>query len=713
MKNKLFKTLLIVCFGMLISSCGGETTTSSTEPTPTHEHKYSNEYKIDGDYHYQICTICGEPSEKVYHSGGHSSCIEKAHCEFCGVEYGDYDDHNYEGVEYTFDDDFHYRECTICHEIEKCEHIFNREVIKDECLAAPKTDVCLENNAYYYSCICGEHSSSAEEVFLVRNEHEFTSQEVLPGEANKIHNSTCMHGAEYGMVCTHCHSAYDVDHTFFYGPATGHSVTLVPIVESTCSKHGIAQHYHCSLCGKNFLDSEAMIEKTIEELTLPLKEHTYVLHEPTSSLLKRSIQPYYTCDDRDHEDALGKYFIKEGLIYRTATESEIFVSQKQLEDDSYGTEENPYIIVDLDEMYEFRTAVNGGNTFANKFVKLGSDIIIRNGHSWTDDCIGNNDGHPFCGTFDGDNHTIVGFSKDGSDAVALFSRLTDGVVKNLKMSDVYIHYKGTHRGAAVAARVSNATIENVHVLSGSIGKADAKVKAQNGGIAAFVMVGAKIKNCSSYLDIYSNSTSNGGIVGIAYNTDPVNLEITDCVNYGNISGGAGNNGGIYGGSTLAKLTLTVTNCINYGSVTGTGNGTSGIVAATGGGGTSVTVVTNCVNYGTISGAAYVGGIGGIFREGNKTTSLISNCTNKGSISGTGVGVGGISGISRVDTTNCHCLYSVKVKNVNANTLNAIGSTVSGTGGAEATPGYIAGSAGNDATVTGNLIDESGNPYVSA
>ena len=361
------------------------------------------------------------------------------------------------------------------------------------------------------------------------------------------------------------------------------------------------------------------------------------------------------------------------------------------------------------QLEQFRTVVNRGNNFAGQTVELGDDIdlsTLDNEHKMSP--IGNTDDIVFKGVFDGKNHTIANYTYTGADSIALFSRATNSTIKNLKMSGVEVHYTGSQRAAAVVARAENTTLDNVHVLSGSIGTSAKKVAKQNGGLVAFGTGTVTIKNCSNAANLYASSTNNGGIIGIM-NTSSV-LSISNCTNTGSINGGGDGTSGIFGGSNNGSLSVTITNCTNNGAVSGAGNGTGGIIGATGGAGTSTTVINGCLNTANISGSAYVGGIGGILREGNKTTSLISECVNKGNISATGVGAGGVAGISRVNTTDCACLHSVTIKGSLASTLDAFGSTIAGAGGASSKPGYISGGAGNGATVTGKLINDDGSDY---
>lgn len=331
------------------------------------------------------------------------------------------------------------------------------------------------------------------------------------------------------------------------------------------------------------------------------------------------------------------------------------------------------------QLEQFRTVVNRGNNFAGQTVELGDDIdlsTLDNEHKMSP--IGNTDALAFRGVFDGKNHTISNFSYSGTDSIALFSRVTNGTIKNLKMAGVEVHYTGSQRAAAVVARAENATLDNVHVLSGSIGTSDDKVKTQNGGIVGIALGTVEIKNSSNAAAVYASSQYNGGILGFA--------------------------------NTASKVTIT--NCVNSGDITGAGNGTGGILGASPTGSTDIIKIEDCINEGNITGVNYVGGIGGIMRE-SSASSYIRNCTNKGNITASGsAGFGGITGISRFETTDCMCLYSVTVKGSLASTLNAYGSTVAGTGAAGSTPGYISGSAGNSATVSGKLINDDGSDYTA-
>ena len=58
-------------------------------------HDWAEEWTTDGTAHWHECSRCDEINDKANHSGGTATCIELAECEVCGVEYGDFAEHNY------------------------------------------------------------------------------------------------------------------------------------------------------------------------------------------------------------------------------------------------------------------------------------------------------------------------------------------------------------------------------------------------------------------------------------------------------------------------------------------------------------------------------------------------------------------------------------------------------------------------------------------
>ncbi|MCM1487195.1 MAG: hypothetical protein NC203_02400, partial [Firmicutes bacterium] len=77
------------------------------------EHSYGH-WISDENGHYKECSVCHTETEITAHSGGTATCLDKAVCEVCQQQYGELTDHNYSG--WSFDENEHYKECTVCHE---------------------------------------------------------------------------------------------------------------------------------------------------------------------------------------------------------------------------------------------------------------------------------------------------------------------------------------------------------------------------------------------------------------------------------------------------------------------------------------------------------------------------------------------------------------------------------------------------------------------
>jgi len=179
----------------------------------------------------------------------------------------------------------------------------------------------------------------------------------------------------------------------------------------------------------------------------------------------------------------------------------------------------------VDQLKEFRDAVNGGNGYAGKTVKLTADLDLSSEANWKP--IGNLVAYPgqsFNGIFDGDNHVISNLTVNDNTpnhAVAgLFGSVVNGTIKNLTVKNVNI--QSTHFAGGIVAYTSNApTIENCKVIGGTIKSTPEIVDGSYdngdkvGGIMGYATAGSTINNCwvegvtiTGYRDL-------GGIVGFS------------------------------------------------------------------------------------------------------------------------------------------------------------------------------------------------------
>lgn len=281
-----------------------------------------------------------------------------------------------------------------------------------------------------------------------------------------------------------------------------------------------------------------------------------------------------------------------------------------------GTETDPYLINNLEDLKKFRDDVNIGNTYEGKYVLLTADIDLS-GEVWTP--IGtsvyskeptDDDIKMFAGNFDGGNHTITGLTSEGyvpdSDetedneySFGLFGCVYGSNISNINLEGVDVD--GTTRensdgnnvdGSGVAALVGyympvdgkTSIIENCHVLSGT-------VKASNnmGGLIGFIdsnfrmpEVDITIKDCSNAADVTTDAREAGGVVGLirSSRTDIEhismrgNILFENCENSGDITSLGGGNpsaGGILGRDgnedSWAKLNMVFDGCKNTGKIT--------------------------------------------------------------------------------------------------------------------------------------------------
>ena len=189
----------------------------------------------------------------------------------------------------------------------------------------------------------------------------------------------------------------------------------------------------------------------------------------------------------------------------------------------------------VEQLKEFRDAVNSGTTYAGTTVKLTADLDLSGESNWTP--IGNLVAYPsqsFNGTFDGDGHSISNVTSSDNtpiNAVAgLFGSIVNGTIKNLTVKNVNI--TSTHYAAGIVAYTSNGpTIENCKVIGGTIkstpeivnGSYDNGDKA--GGIMGYATAGSTINNCTVEGVTITAYRDMGGIVGFSAGTVTNNTAI--------------------------------------------------------------------------------------------------------------------------------------------------------------------------------------------
>ncbi len=219
-----------------------------------------------------------------------------------------------------------------------------------------------------------------------------------------------------------------------------------------------------------------------------------------------------------------------------------------------SNEENGVILIETaEELAGFANAVNSGNNYKGKTVKLIKNLDLKN-IAW--EPIGNST-NKFQGVFDGDGHTICNLNveKTGINYVGLFGYTTEGEVKNVKVFNATIKGRlgvGVVSGCPYTTKYTNITVEGlvkvegmsyvggvlgrnayanltnitVNVTDSSYVKAhsiekvegvDVAYRTYAGGVVGFMGEGGhEVNNVHSNIDVLGSTLDVGGIAGIAH-----------------------------------------------------------------------------------------------------------------------------------------------------------------------------------------------------
>lgn len=231
-------------------------------------------------------------------------------------------------------------------------------------------------------------------------------------------------------------------------------------------------------------------------------------------------------------------------------------------------------IANLDQLKEFQSAVNGGNTFAGQTVVLDADIDMASVENWQP--IGNAPEKKFAGTFDGQNHTIRGLKITGGSYVGLFGYLGAATVQNVAL--VGANVSGVKRvGALVGQIAGNATIKNCSLdATSSVAGSDSNTGGLIGEASGSIVV--TLENLTNNAPVTNTESGTSRAAGILCQaTSGASVTLKNCVNNGTIT----TNGGYAGGIVSAKqggASLVFDGCSNTGTLTDGTKGTGALLA---------------------------------------------------------------------------------------------------------------------------------------
>lgn len=321
-----------------------------------------------------------------------------------------------------------------------------------------------------------------------------------------------------------------------------------------------------------------------------------------------------------------------------------WVTPKQMLLSGAGTEEDPFLIENVDDFRKFVQMHPAG------YYKQTCDLDLSGLKAQTGGAIVNAAGEPFKGVYDGGGHKITGLTLNdtntGSNA-ALFHTIS-GTVKNL-------------------------TIDSSCSFS---------ARQWVGSFALYLKDGGKLDSCTNLASVTCKPSGTvdgtvncfaGGLVALTDGSTWASAQnqITNCRNDGSVTvapadtpnGNFASAGGLVGGPANVRLSQSV----NTGAVSNEasmqnyygmdGNCTGGLVgqidpnSAFG----VKTEIIGCVNTGKVSGGCNVGGAAGKVNNKNGSV-LIESCRNLGNVHATNTAdvqnAGGILGCGYAEIYNC-------------------------------------------------------------
>jgi len=359
-----------------------------------------------------------------------------------------------------------------------------------------------------------------------------------------------------------------------------------------------------------------------------------------------------------------------------------------------GSEKDPYIIENAEQLAYLASQVKSGETFENKFIEITESINL-----------GNVEFSPIeLGSINQREETEWNMAETG------FNGVLDGngkIITGIKITQEKVHGVGI-----IGVLGEKGIVKNLNICNGTI-----IGKTCVGGI-----VGASkgtIINCTNRATIIAqdDETTNsgqmaGGIVGYV-----VKGKVENCINYGNVTtkddlievGRGKYAGGIVGFAALEE-DFTISNCTNYGEIVAIYQQAGGIIGSTQYAQNSILTIKNCTNLGKIASGDSEGKIangytGGIIGWAYDETNLI-DCNNSGEVTSAHQIAGGIIGdLTKGTVTNCKNSGNITVKNSGAAGIVAqqqAGTIIKGCSNS----GNISGS-----TICGGIVAVKGNSII--
>ncbi len=347
--------------------------------------------------------------------------------------------------------------------------------------------------------------------------------------------------------------------------------------------------------------------------------------------------------------------------------------------DTWDPDNGVYDISTEADLLAFRDALDNESHFEDKTVNVLQDINMT--QTYVSPYSNGSKDVQFCGTFNGNNHTISNLNMVSSDnyTVSLLPFLGNATVKDLTLNNVTIDNAYSWNAPFAPLSLGEDKIINCHLEGNCIIQASSSFSRNwnyNAGIVADNYMGSlEVINCSVGENVVINGRGDSGkyrIAGgiVADSRDSTYTLIKNCVNKATITTDylAGGIMGCLMSSSRSEDKLNyaaIVDCYNYGNISSNIDTTlyhmpcvAGILAESSG--FSPITINRCGNFGNISvpveSANPSGGIVGFVGSGS-----ISNCFNAGDITAyDSSSIGGIAGQTRTNTYGSPITGSVDI-----------------------------------------------------
>lgn len=392
----------------------------------------------------------------------------------------------------------------------------------------------------------------------------------------------------------------------------------------------------------------------------------------TSKYKDKDISVFVSINDKEKSSATKslneeknnaqKYDVWDGITENDFTKSE---GQNA---DTYGTENDPYLIKTSNDMAFFANEVKKGNGFDGKYIKLTKDLDMTNpkftGIGEGDLVNGNWSTKEFKGNFDGDNHDVK-LCVYKSYIAGLFNA-SSGTIKNVSTSGIVCTQNIVAGG--IVGYLNGGTVENVTnnaFVAGKFKETDILAgKGHIGGVIGLLQTGS-VSNLTNNGFVYGYVTEKdakkqgvGGVIGtIEANATAIN----DLKNYGYVRNEGFCTGGTIG--VIRRNNIEIKTLTNEGVISGK-EGTGGVIGILNFSGVTI---DGAINKGYVKGTSYVGGIMGGLGYTDNISSTLSNAINEGVVEATveyslgGYRCGGIVGMVRGQSKLDNCINKNNVK----------------------------------------------------